>query len=521
MTLFNTSDPARRTGSAGEETAAQILAEVPDESFDLVIMNPPFTRAGSDWEGSSRQEDYVKQFRGLATSLDTQKEMSDRLKRHARGTCTHGYAGIASAFAALADRKLKPGGVLALVLPVSAATGISWREFRCMMESRYADLAVLSIAAADNDDLSFSADTGLGECLVITRKLKPGEPASERVHFTSLHRRPQGFAHASAIAQSIICSDYVRHLEDGPYGGTLLTVGAESAGEMLTAPSSSDGSPWGAVRVSDFSLAQTAHALSLSQLWLPGSPAALNVKVVPLQVVGERGLYHRNVNGPTAPFTKIVASATATYPSLWNHDAHKETRMVCEPDSQLLVRMGMEARAANVWETAGRAHLNLDFRFNSQPLTVAITEQQCIGGRAWPNINFPDERFDYAFALWGNCTLGLLLFWWHANPQVAGRATTTIKSSPAMPVFDFHALSDDQLVMAELIFDEFRDRELQPAYLADADSNRALLDRRVVCDLLEFDETVYEGVRRLTAKWCAEPSVHGGKQRPANATLLV
>ncbi len=43
MTLFNTSDPALRTGSAGEETAAQALVDVPDEGFDLVIMNPPFT----------------------------------------------------------------------------------------------------------------------------------------------------------------------------------------------------------------------------------------------------------------------------------------------------------------------------------------------------------------------------------------------------------------------------------------------------------------------------------------------
>ena len=78
----------------------------------------------------------------------------------------------------------------------------------------------------------------------------------------------------------------------------------------------------------------------------------------------------------------------------------------------------------------------------------------------------------------------------------------------------FRALTDDQLIMAELIFDEFRDKELKPAYLADADPNRALLDRRVVCDLLGFDEETYVGVRRLAAKWCAEPSVHGGKSRP-------
>ena len=45
LTLFNTSDPALRTGSVGEETAAQINVDIPDANFDLVIMNPPFTRA--------------------------------------------------------------------------------------------------------------------------------------------------------------------------------------------------------------------------------------------------------------------------------------------------------------------------------------------------------------------------------------------------------------------------------------------------------------------------------------------
>ena len=45
LTLFNTSDPAQRTGSVGEETAAQINVDIPDAGFDLVIMNPPFTRA--------------------------------------------------------------------------------------------------------------------------------------------------------------------------------------------------------------------------------------------------------------------------------------------------------------------------------------------------------------------------------------------------------------------------------------------------------------------------------------------
>ena len=40
LTLFNTSDPGRRTGSAGEETAAQVNVDMPDDGFDLVIMKP-------------------------------------------------------------------------------------------------------------------------------------------------------------------------------------------------------------------------------------------------------------------------------------------------------------------------------------------------------------------------------------------------------------------------------------------------------------------------------------------------
>ena len=97
----------------------------------------------------------------------------------------------------------------------------------------------------------------------------------------------------------------------------------------------------------------------------------------------------------------------------------------------------------------------------------------------------------------------------------------TIRSAETLPVLDFRTLSDDQLRRAETIFDEFRDLQLQPAYLADADPNRALLDRRVICDLLGFDEATYGAVRRLAAKWCAEPSVHGGKKRPRGARLVV
>lgn len=195
--------------------------------------------------------------------------------------------------------------------------------------------------------------------------------------------------------------------------------------------------------------------------------------------------------------------------------------MVCEPDSQLRVRPGQTTKAGQIWATASRAHLNLDFTFGAQPLAVAFTDTKTIGGRVWPNVSFADNRCDHAFAVWGNSTLGLLSFWWHSSRQQSSKASVTIRSAESLPVLDFRTLSNEQLDTAEAIFEEFRDLELKPAYLADADPNRALLDRRVVCDLLGFDEATYEGVRRLAAKWCAEPSVHGGKARPRGAALVV
>ena len=518
--LFNTSDPAKRTGSVGEETAAHVVADIPDAGFDLVVMNPPFTRA-TNHEGAHAAVTNPAVAAFDATSAD-QKAMGTRINAFGKRSCYHGNAGIASAFAALADRKLKPGGVLALVLPLSAATGLSWQGFRRMLAQGYTDLDVLSIAAATGLDMAFSADTGMAECLVIARKLKESEGAERRIHCTSLRCRPQGFAHAAALAKHITESRNTRKIEDGPYGGTPLMVGDESAGEMLSTPFQIAGEAWSVVRVADCSLAQTARVLSDSKLWLPGSPQPLALKIARLGTVGKLGLVDRDVIGPPprGPFSKAASTPTATYPALWNHDATKEMRMTCAPDSSLHVRQGMEAKAAEVWKTASRAHFSRGFRFNSQPLAAAFTDRESLGGRAWPNVLFEDERFDYAFSVWSNGTLGLFSYWWHSNRQVGGRGEITIRSAESLPVLDFRTLSDEQLVIAEAIFDDFRDKDLLPAYLADADPNRAALDRRVVCELLGFDEDVYRGVRRLAAKWCAEPSVHGGKVHPAGASPI-
>ena len=78
LTLFNTSDPAMRTGSVGEETAAQIRAEILDASYDLVIMNPPFTRNVTR-EGAYA-DTIAAAFAGFGASDADQTQMAKRME---------------------------------------------------------------------------------------------------------------------------------------------------------------------------------------------------------------------------------------------------------------------------------------------------------------------------------------------------------------------------------------------------------------------------------------------------------
>ena len=520
QTLFNTSDPALRTGSLGEETAAQVNVDIPDGGFDLVIMNPPFTRNVTR-EGATADA-VAAAFAAFEATEEDQLDMADRIGGLKPGGCYHGNAGIATAFVTLADRKLKPGGVLALVLPLTISNGNAWTKFREMLDEGYSDLTVFSIAA-NGKDMSFSSDTGMAECLVIAKKEMAKKHGSERPQFISLAGRPKDLSSAKVVVNGIVSDALTRKIEDGPYGGTPLMLGTELAGQMITLSLENVEESWGAVRLKDYTLAQVAYGISQSKLWLPPSPSGDNLDVVRLRDIAEVGTYHLDIVGPLprGPFTKMPASPAASYPALWNHDATKETRTICSPDSSLQVRVGMEEKAANVWSTASRSHINLDFTFSSQPLAIAFTEDISMGGRVWPNVIFENDRFDLAFAIWGNSTLGLLCWWWHSNRQQSSKAGLTKRSAASLPVYDFRTLTEEQLVKAEEIFEEFRDKDLLPAYLADADPNRALLDRRVICDLLGFDESIYQGVRRLAQKWCAEPSVHGGKARPKNAQFVM
>ncbi len=410
------------------EAHSELGVDMPPASQDLVIMNPPFTRPGSDWEGDDRKSDSIKQFQGLETDLDTQKRMSALARDYAKDTCAHGYAGLASWFVALSNRMVKRAGTIALILPITALQGASWLKVRQLIARSYRDATVLTIAASSQDDQSFSADTGIAEALIVCRE--SSNAPSRRGLFVSLKRRPGNEMEATEIARAISMlaeNSTPRTLEGGPFGGSPLFVGEEQLGDVIDVPMSR-AEPWSAVGIGDYAAVQTAYQLAQGRVWLPQMQEQ-DALHIPMATVGQTcqvGITDINIvgNSNRTAFNRIkLTSAAPTYPMLWSHDAQHEKSMVVDPDSEGRVKIGRESRAAEIWDTRSHAHHNRDFRFNSQPLAVAFTETQTIGGRAWPNVNFADRVHEIAYTLWCNTTLGaaLLLVAFQSSTGRAGQ----------------------------------------------------------------------------------------------------
>ena len=119
--------------------------------------------------------------------------------------------------------------------------------------------------------------------------------------------------------------------------------------------------------------------------------------------------------------------------------------------------------------------------------------------------------------LCANSTLGLMAFWWVATRQQQGRARITITTLPNLPVLDVRSLAEPQIARAGKLFEEFRCRRFLPANEAYRDETRMGLDRAVLVDLFGLPEMAVEAFSVIRNQWCAEPSVHGGKQTAPQA----
>jgi hypothetical protein len=521
---------AKSIGATGQ-SEQQVWEAINHWSIDLVIMNPPFTR---DTGHEGRKVGVPNpMFAAFGSEEEEQKEMAKAAQRLLRGTSAHGNAGEASAFFVLADRKLKTGGTLAMVMPLSLMSGEAWEESRQVLRKSYDEIILVSIASAGHDDMSFSADTGMAECLIIGRKVGKGSKWP-RATFVVLNERPSSPMAGSIAAIQIrrLQGGKLRRLEDGPLGGSLLHFGDDVIGYAMDAPLPKEG-PWNLARIKDGALAQVAYQMvNEGIIWLPGTTEenAVPVSIVPLAKIGKVGPLHLDIyyddskGGIRGPFQiEAVRTKTAsTYPVLWAHEAKRERCMEFEADSEGIIRQGKDSdedkfvqeKAGRIWAISSHCHINKDFQFNSQSTAMQFTKNKTIGGHAWPSIKLDNVEQEKALVLWGNSSLGLLLHWWHANKQQSGRGRTVVSAVGSLPVLDVTKLSKATLAKAVAIFDDMKHKELKPMNEIAQDAVRAEIDARLATEVLGFPPELVapDGpLALLRQKLALEPSITGSK----------
>jgi hypothetical protein len=520
---------AKAAGGSGE-TEADTWTEIPNATFDVLVMNPPFTRS----TGHEAKKIGVPQpmFAAFSSTAEEQRLMAKATKRLTEGTSAHGNAGEASIFLVLADRKVKAGGMLGLVMPLSLISGEAWEASRALLAKNYSELVLVSIAGANSEEMSFSADTGMGECLVIGHKTGI---LSSRATFVVLKARPAYPLLGTTAAKQIrrlIESNALRRLEDGPVGGTPLHFGNDVIGQAIDAPIPHSGT-WNPSRVADLSLAQAAYQISNNKrIWLPAMQEAdaVRVPIAAVQTIAEIGPYHSDINfspssgGIRGPFvvSDVQRNSAPTYPVLWKHDATRETTLLFDAESEAQPRRAnnpkekaiINEKVALIWASASHCHFNQNFQFNSQPTAMQFTQRQTIGGRAWISIRLATTEQEKTLVAWGNTTLGLLLHWYHANKQQAGRGNIGRTALADLPVLDVTKLTAKQLKAAAKIFDDLKADHLLPFHELDKDPARKKLDERFAVEVLGMPIASVEPggpIDLLRMKLAQEPSIRGGK----------
>ena len=480
---------------------------------DLVISNPPYTRSGND--GGKDPASLAGLFSIPAIDTDSLASMVDYISKLLKGTPANKIAGHASSFTVLADRMVKPGGCIALVLPVTALFGQSWNEVREMLAAKYEIEFVVS--SHDPALRSMSYDTGIAEALLVARRLREGENPPRRGKFVNLWKAAQHDTDALALVRVIkeTASVPLRTSDGPPVGGSPLFVGGEQWGEVVEGPVNTNS--WKPARWKRALVGQFASALVRGELWTEdGSHVTGRIPVANMKEVCNVGPQDRQIRGSLGVFDSYHGyNEHAQFPALWKHRESTHESQISDANAWLVPKP--DADHTPIWSQSGQLHVTRDIQYDSQKVMATFTRIRALGVRAWHTLQIHEDdpllksKLEIALALWCNSSFGMALHCHHSNKTQVARGMGNKGMLETLATLDVRKLQPWQLEEAEAIWRDFQNRKFQPFYKCAIDPARIELDERLVRDVLGLGEDAIASVARLRSLLASEPSIHGSK----------
>lgn len=471
---------------------------IEDRSLDWVLMNPPYSTSAGD--GSA--------FDIAGVSESERRACQDRWGEVLKGEQATKQAGMAASFLALAAKKIKFGGRIGFVLPLTAAFGSSWVVTRRMIERDFIDVIAVVVAAGQalHQD-AFSADTGMEEMLLIGTRRRGNNPSGCRIKCVTLGTPPTRPGEAGELGRVI---QEVADMVDDAGASRPIMLGDEEVGQVYVYETNGEGLPWSALGVTKPELAVAAEQMARGVLGGTEFDSSMLTMESVLQVGPTHALIGNHVNGAFEMFKcKDAADAVGLDRSLWQAKCKEQTRLVVLPTHKGFPIQGKDHD--KVRATASSLFYARGMQWNSQSILAATTRRRVMGGRAWTSLDHDDGRVLKAFALWINSTPGMMVQWTQGSRTQVGRSIIDPKAIKQIPCPRLDQLSDAALDGAVKDFECIADKKFKPACQAHCDPVRHEIDAAVV-KMLGLPDNALEAIAELRLMWCREPSVHGNNK---------
>ena len=435
--------------------------------FDLVIMNPPFTRndvRNRQYRSGDRRLVQLREIEIAGYLRDLDPSASKAIDQ----------TSVRTFFSPLADALLKQSGAtLAKVVPTTALTSASGIQEREFLANRFQIDTI--VTSHDPKNVSFSENTTIHESLIVARR-----PGAERLptRFISLAKMPRD-AH-----EAILLSDLINR--ESPLGDW----GSEHSW------------PWPRVREGNWTAALFYNA-ELAE-------AVRDLAALAGGALRPAGELCRIEPGGQRIRDAFVRDATSdapwTTPVLWDHPTDQQTAMDATADVQAAPKLDRERYARTVLLKKASRLLVVNRAYTRQIRVCACYAKEPLLGSSWTPVSSRgvSPRYEKALCAWWNSTPGTLTLL-HARARKLTYPRYALSSLRSLLVPDPQAVEIGPLANA---FAKCRKSTLLPWSRMDACRTRTILDV-AAAQVLGIDSRTVARWRELIAR---EPTVSG---RPA------
>jgi hypothetical protein len=459
---------------------------IPDE-YDIIVMNPPFTRATGRTEEFSKESEERGLF-GFVTDKEVReiilkqyRKLRDEVRRRLIEIATAykniypqtvqeiisgnqelssylniGQAGEGLLFIYLAYSLIKSNGTIAFVLPRNLLMGVSWFLARVLLTTKF-HVKYIIISSDPEKGYNFSESTQLSEVLIVAKRIDKHSDEEETI-LVNLLRKPRTSVEAIVLAEEIAKSKggYIKLGKSGAEAYIVKVHRKELLEHILN---------WNILfheKLHEIYDEMGKHKVQLKGILFKTPLTLLKELIVDMGV--NRGgdiieAFNLRKRGSRVDCEGYVVKPSVPYiPMLCGTDEDVVKTMLIKPNAY--VPDSNSVKAKRIKELRSRLFLPNRTRWTTRHAIAIKTTEEAIANVYFMTKTSLDEDGEKALALWLNSFFGVLTILAHMEITEEAYTRLNIAQWKILPILDVKSIGEDAVKCLARVFDEYARRDL-------------------------------------------------------------